>query len=995
MPVVKKVNGPDGGGSAIVLADYVLGYTLNEKGTTRADHLARLAEVESRPDKGVGVVFQPSSGDLTRPSSAFAFGVTSLATAGIEMQTLAQASGVDERFAHLVFSFGRDFTNDPSQSRDEVIRQDEIMIEFTRRVLRKMEWESAGVITVHRDTARPHVHVALLMVDPVSLRELNRHFDIDRLHLHTREVELEMGLVWEFGNYTIREEPGFAPRIEKTDRVERWRHHLEHREDDDMRREERGPRDEAEAVQKHDSEEYADYERTFAEYADLSVAPRLREYLAEERDHLWVDAHLAAFGYGVKIDCNSGGLRFVRDGDAIAFEKCGLNSAEVLEKFGGKFEDFPRSQKHYRDLIESNPASILAEVTQREARFGRDTIKRELAYRLPQWDDLEQLSAKVLHDPEVIALRGSLDVPFAIFTTRQMQRMEAEIMHLGDTLASARDDRYDAQVLARCVAEVERSQKARDPKYSLSEEQYGALSHLDRRLSVVQGLPGVGKTDVLEVIRRYADATQRKIIGLTIQQSASEELFARSGIHTYNTALAEILEGMGQRIIPNHGIVVIDEAGMVGHQAMRKILEVAESRDCTVISTGDVQQMQPIDAGGAFRLLHECAKRNGTYEELRDIRRQQAELRWMRDPLRTIADAIDQRDEGLFLKALRQLEGRGVLEWVDGGRTAVLERAAALQVDQIRWFGERGARLLAPTRDKVRHSIMALRRALGLMKIDSSGREQAGHSYSTVFGKRQFTVGDRIIFRSNASEAKGLLRSRSGFAAKITNGEVGTVVKHERYRLTIDLDRGERVSFDPRKYQSFDWGWGITTIRAQGLSVDSCIVVADRATSAELLFTGLSRGSRFARIVLSRADFGNLEDLAHHLVQRISLKATAYHVEDEISQYGSYDLRHFDPDDPTWKRYQQAMSERFAAGLRIATVDLRERYKVRFGANWERGHLREFLREADGILKKHAPTPFGKWCAEQRRAETAYDNMREPDLKQRPPTIKQQLGLGL
>jgi len=929
--------------------DYVLGRKIGAKGSQTSAHSELLAEGEGRADRGAGVVWSPSAGEGKRASSLYAFGVTSLATAGLELQALAQASRSFERFGHIVFSFA----HDPGIS-------DEKMIETARRVLKRKGWLTAGVLAVHRDQPAPHVHCAILMADPVTLRPVDRHYEIDRLHRHTREVEIELGLYHEFGNYVIRGEPGLE-RIEKSTRPERIKHRQKLAEES------------LERLQRHSPDQYAQYEKTFEEYADRSVAPRLLEYLSDENcEHNWVDLHLIAAKYGTRVgDDIFLGLSLEHEDKVVSFEAVGLDQ-RAIEKELGAYLDFAHAQEAYLKNVERNPALVLREITCTRAIFTRETLHRHLLHRVSDYDDLEDVSQAILRHADVIALEGSLDTPYAIFTTRQVRNMERELHADADHLAQATDERYDPELLARCIDEAEAARG-----FTLSEEQRRAISHLERKLSVIQGNPGSGKTEIMDVVRRYAAAGKREIVGLTTAQGAAEKLFGASGIKSYNSARAAILERMSQRVIPEGGFVAVDESGMVGDRSMRYILGLARERNCTVLTVGDTKQLQPIEAGNPFRILHEVGKANGTYEEMGDIRRQRDALEWMRGSLRRLGEAFEQGDEDGIRAALSELEAHGVIEWAED-RDDLILRAARLHLENLKRFGAHDARLIAPTRDGARHMSQAVRTLRGCVRTGPDGVVHEGHSYRTIYGMRQFTVRDRIVFRRN--EEYELFRTERGFAAKVTNGELGTVVSHQRYRLVVDLDRGERVHFDPRKYKDFDWGYGITTHSVQGASPAASVATLDPSANAANAFVALSRGHSVAKLIVSREDFGDLDGLAHHLAHRIELKSTTYHTMDEVRKYGGAELRHAAPDDPVREEYEREMQVRFKAGL-LETERLRQHYAAKFGAGWERQHMSDWQREAERILQRHAPENFGRWLHREREGEVYEQRMDDYNYK--------------
>jgi ATP-dependent exoDNAse (exonuclease V) alpha subunit len=76
---------------------------------------------------------------------------------------------------------------------------------------------------------------------------------------------------------------------------------------------------------------------------------------------------------------------------------------------------------------------------------------------------------------------------------------------------------------------------------------------------------------------------------------------------------------------------VIDEAGMVGTRQMERVLSHAADAGAKAVLVGDPQQLQSIEAGAAFRSIHE---RYGGVE-IHEVRRQRED--WQRDATRDLA----------------------------------------------------------------------------------------------------------------------------------------------------------------------------------------------------------------------------------------------------------------------------------------------------------------------------------------------------------------------
>jgi ATP-dependent exoDNAse (exonuclease V) alpha subunit len=370
-------------------------------------------------------------------------------------------------------------------------------------------------------------------------------------------------------------------------------------------------------------------------------------------------------------------------------------------------------------------------------------------------------------------------------------------------------------------------------------------------------------------------------------------------------------------VIPQDGIVVVDEAAMVDSRANARVLEVARQRNCLVIEIGDVRQLQPIDFGASFRIIREAAKAVSTYSELRDIQRQRRA--WHKDAVAKLADAIVERDDtkrlALVRDALESLDERGAITWVSDRDEAIdtavtlASRSQAAGHDTI---------ALASDKDSVRHISEECRRR--------EGRQGAGLRYVTAGGMREFTPGDRLIFLENSLGKSGL---------GVRNGDRGEVIQAKRNRITvrIDGDNDRLVSFAPSEYRAFDYANASTVHKAQGASVEAAISVIDRSASAELLFVAASRSRDSLDIVVPRSAFRSINVLSEHISDRISLKTTTRSYDELLERTGGKEtirVRNIEAQRdaaPLRKVYEFELVEPLRAILSDRIDDARENYQ--------------------------------------------------------------------
>jgi conjugative relaxase-like TrwC/TraI family protein len=283
--------------------------------------------------------------------------------------------------------------------------------------------------------------------------------------------------------------------------------------------------------------------------------------------------------------------------------------------------------------------------------------------------DIEARMSDFWRDPEVVWLgedrRGETR-----WSTASLRRLEATAIARAEIGAEDR-----AHALA-----PERVRAVLDARPHLSAEQVAAVRHLCERggaVATVEGLPGAGKSVLLDAARAAWKAAGYRVVGAALSGQAALGLQESAGIPSATlharlnewapaigtptgepaTAAAPIVnDGM---VFANGGrpavgsldantVVVVDEAGMVDSRKLAALIEATRAAGAKLVLVGDHRQLQPIEAGGLFRVL---AERLET-ANLTEIRRQVEP--WAREAVRAVA-------EGRAGAALQAYEERGLL----------------------------------------------------------------------------------------------------------------------------------------------------------------------------------------------------------------------------------------------------------------------------------------------------------------------------------------------
>ena len=153
-------------------------------------------------------------------------------------------------------------------------------------------------------------------------------------------------------------------------------------------------------------------------------------------------------------------------------------------------------------------------------------------------------------------------------------------------------------------------------------------------LSLVVGYAGAGKSAMLGVAWEAWEAWEAAgytVRGAALSGIAAENLEGGSGIASRTIASLEHSWALDRDWLSARDVLVVDEAGLIGTRQLGLVLAEAAHGGAKVVLVGDVQQLQAIEAGAAFRLL---AKRHGA-AEISEVRRQSAQ--WMRDATRAFA----------------------------------------------------------------------------------------------------------------------------------------------------------------------------------------------------------------------------------------------------------------------------------------------------------------------------------------------------------------------
>ncbi|MBY5543254.1 Ti-type conjugative transfer relaxase TraA, partial [Rhizobium leguminosarum] len=567
--------------------------------------------------------------------------------------------------------------------------------------------------------------------------------------------------------------------------------------------------------------------------------------------------HLALAGHEIRID----GRSYAEQGlDGIAQRHLGPEKA-ALSRRGAELyfapADLARRQE-MADRLLADPALLLKQLGNERSTFDERDIAKALHRTVDDPADFANIRARLMASDDLIMLKpqqvdpetGKVAEP-AVFTTREILRIEYDMARSAQVLSEQKGFAVPSRYFAAAVKSVEAGDP--DKPFKLDAEQINAISHItgDNGIAAVVGLAGAGKSTLLAAARVAWEGEGRRVIGAALAGKAAEGLEDSSGIRSRTLASWELIWANGHETLHRGDVLVIDEAGMVSSQQMARVLKLMEQAGAKVVLVGDAMQLQPIQAGAAFRAITE---RIG-FAELAGVRRQREE--WAREASRLFArgeiekglDAYAGHGHVVEAETRAETIDRIVADWTEARKQAI--RNSTVVADDGRLRGDE-LLVLAHTNQDVKRLNEALRSVMS-----GEGALGEGRSFQTERGAREFAAGDRIIFLENAR----FLEPRAPRLGPqyVKNGMLGTVVstgdKRGEVLLSVRLDNGRDVVLSEDSYRNVDHGYAATIHKSQGATVERTFVLATGMMDQHLTYVSMTRHRDRADLYAAKEDF--------------------------------------------------------------------------------------------------------------------------------------------
>lgn len=497
-----------------------------------------------------------------------------------------------------------------------------------------------------------------------------------------------------------------------------------------------------------------------------------------------------------------------------------VERSELLERWQweltglGLTADFVEVQigKHLAVRQKVNPLQIedvFSALTEKVAVFRLQDLYQFIAEELQcsclPAIEIQHFATSVLKDDELIPL-GTDEKHSQLFTTRQILRLEEELIEISDALFARRKLRLTEATIQLAITLKEES-----CGYTLSQEQRVALMDVccNGDLGILQGSAGAGKSSAMEVLRHAYESSGHRVIGATIAKRAADNLHNESGITSFTVAKLLTDFERGRNHFSTADVLVIDEAGQIGTRQLHKLLHIAAEDNVKIILVGEDKQLDAIEHGGCLRYL----SRRFNCSRIETIKRQRES--WAREAVMQLRDG----NSAVALEAFRQ---RGLLHFCSDAHETKSSMVQAW--NQYRLANPEKSHLLLAQKwvdvNLLSEQVRTILQAEGSVSLNEMEVECIVSEHRC---KYKFAAGDRIKFCKN------------DYRLQVFNGTFGTIkyisAKEGDINFGVNLDDGRYITFCDSDYQDEDGrlplalGYALTVYASQGTTIDGDVFV--------------------------------------------------------------------------------------------------------------------------------------------------------------------------
>jgi hypothetical protein len=340
-----------------------------------------------------------------------------------------------------------------------------------------------------------------------------------------------------------------------------------------------------------------------------------------------------------------------------------------------------------------------------------------------------------------------------------------------------------------------------------------------RRLELVEGPAGAGKTTALAAAVASLQAERRHVFGVAPTAAAAEVLGAETGMDADTLDKLLVEHSLTQRPPrPEYDLsagttVIVDEAGTASTPALAQLADLADRKDWRVVLVGDPRQFSAVGRGGMFAHL---ISQHGVVE----------------------LDQVHRFRNDWERKASLQLRTGNPDVLTDYERHGRLHGGSAQEMEEKIIATWTAARSRGETVALMANSNQAVNRLNQLAQItrfmDGEISIQKGR---LGIGEEVVCVGDEVVTRRNDRT----IRTSEGMMVKNRDRWVVQIIHPDRSITVAGANGTIRL---PADYVASDLrlGYAQTSHATQGRTVNTALLLIDSPTDHAGVYTPMTRG---------------------------------------------------------------------------------------------------------------------------------------------------------
>ena len=536
----------------------------------------------------------------------------------------------------------------------------------------------------------------------------------------------------------------------------------------------------------------------------------------------------------------------------------------------------------------------IPQVLEKVAQHGAGTLSPEA---------LDIALVRVLRDASVIALDGhrkglAADANAGLAHTRLYSTLDYAAEETAVHAAAKRSRETTGYAIA--AGDIDRHLDALTAQgFPIGPQQKAAVHHLaggDTTIAAVLGAAGSGKTVALRPVTDLYRAQGYRIIATALSWPAAVNL--GTACDAQPSSLARLFSDVsrGRLVLDRSSVLLVDEAGMLSVRQMRTLLDIAERAGAKVLLVGDLDQIQPFEAGPGLRLIVDELKA----ARIDTIRRQRPDLEdlvaWrdgIDDPEQARAQvaAMNEAERAQLLAQRDAYPGQG---WQAEASEAVRKGTAGEAIDAYTargritlgydfdatvmrlgqdWNRHRLAhpdatRLVIARTNREVHQIGRVLRALhhptdiprpSVTITTSTGQPGERKTEELEIAQGDLirvgaTVWQHMLFNGTVLSVERIERVVENtfmkplpeqLAQRLSPDAPGAPI--ERIRIEATTDDKRHVTFYVDEIRDYfgnvrlDYGYATTIARAQGLTADQVFFLADDHPDRETVYPAMTR----------------------------------------------------------------------------------------------------------------------------------------------------------